>query len=180
MAGNVLYIPYSIIMILVVIMLIVFTSLTKRTKTTKYIIAISLPILIVFQFYFWNLEFNDFAKSFVFPSKEFRCEYEHELKDLSIPLPERTVLKGREDVCSPFYSTFVNEDEFRSFYQEELLTMKNKGEIVKYKYLERNDVDGDGNKGFLVELASGSKVDIVIHKREDSNKWLISINSISK
>lgn len=69
---------------------------------------------------------------------------------MSIPLPKRTVFKGKEDVCSAFYLAYVNVSDFKSFYQEELI------------------------RG--LELASGSKIDIFIHRREGSG--LISYSTI--
>jgi hypothetical protein len=149
-------------------------KLKKGKRAAKNFLIISIPILILFQFYFWNLEFNDYAKSYLFPIKVFECEYVEELKNISILLPERTVFKGKEDGCSPFYSAYVNVSDFKSFYQEELKTLKDKGKIKKYNYIERKDNYWTDNKGFVVELSSGSKIDIFIQRRAGSR--LISIN----
>lgn len=174
MAGNLLYIPYTILMIIVLIILVIVIQLKKGKKGTRNFLMISMPILILFQFYFWNLEFNDYAKSYLFPSKGFECEYVEELKEISIPLPERTVFKGKEDFCSPVYSTYVNVSEFKSFYLEELEAMKERGIIDEYHYIERKDNDWTENKGFIVELPSGSKMTIFIRRKEGSG--LISID----
>lgn len=153
MAGNILYIPYTILMIMGLIILVVAIKLIKGKRAAKKFLIFLIPLLILFQFYFWNLEFNNYVKSYLFPSKVFECEYVEELKNLSIPLPERTVFKGKEDGCSPFYSTYVNVSDFNSFYRGELETLKSKGEIQEYWTV---------TNGFVVELSSGSRIDIFI------------------
>ncbi|KIL37635.1 hypothetical protein SD71_03290 [Cohnella kolymensis] len=173
MAGNILYIPYTIVMIIGLIILGAVIIFKKSKTAAKNFFIFSIPIFILFQFYFWNLEFNDYVKSYLFPSKVFECEYVEELKNISIPLPERTVFKGKSDGCSLFYSTYVNVSEFKSFYQEELRTLKSKGIIQEYKYTELSDNDGTENKGFAAELPSGSKINFFIQRREGSG--LISI-----
>jgi len=172
LAGNILYIPYTILICITLIIFVFVIKLTKGKRATKNFLIISIPIFILFQFYFWNIEFNHYVKSYLFPSKVFDCGNEAELKHISIPLPKRTVFQGKEDACSPFYLSYVNVEEFKSFYQEELKTLKSKGEIQNYTYIERKDYYWTENKGFVVELW-GSKIDIFIHRREGSG--LISI-----
>jgi hypothetical protein len=174
LAGNILYIPYTVFIIIGLIILVVIIKLKKGKRATKNFLIISIPILILFQFYFWNLEFNDYVKSYLFPSKVFECEYEEELKNISLPLPKRTVFEGKEDVCSPFYLAYVNVSDFKSFYQEELKTLKSEGKIQKYNYIERKDNDWTEYKGFVLELSSGSKIDIFIRRKEGSG--IISID----
>ncbi|RIE03559.1 hypothetical protein D3H35_11005 [Cohnella faecalis] len=170
MAGNLLYMPYTFLMIIGLIILFVIIMLKKGKRAVKVFLSISVPVLILFQFYFWNLEFNNYVKSYLFPSKAFKCADIEELKSLSIPLPERTVFKGKEDGCSPFYLTYVNVNGFKSYYQKELQTLKDTGKIQNYRY---------ENKGYLVELSSGSKIDIFFHRREGES-GLISIDYNSK
>jgi energy-coupling factor transporter transmembrane protein EcfT len=173
LAGNILYIPYTIFIIIGLIILVVVIKLKKGKRANRNFLIISMPIVILSQFYFWNSEFNNYVKSYLFASKVFECEYIEELKNMSIPLPKRTVFKGKEDICSPFYLAYVNTSDFISFYQEELKTLKDKEKIQKYIYIERKDNYWTENKGFAVELSSGSKIDIFIRRREGSG--LISI-----
>lgn len=178
MTGNILYIPYTFLMIIGLIILVT-VIMFKKGKRGGYVLIISIPVFILFQFYFWNVEFNGYVKSYLFPSKLFECEYEEELDHLSIPLPERTIFLGKEDFCSPFYSTYVNVNEFKSFYQEELKTLKSKGKIQSYHYIEPKDNYWSENKGFVVELPSGSKIDIFIRRREGSGLFSISLHYVS-
>jgi hypothetical protein len=175
LAGNILYIPYTVLIFIGLIFLVVIIKLKKGKRATKNFLIISIPILILFQFYFWNLEFNNYVKSYLFPSKAFKCEYVEELKNISIPLPERTVFLGKEDGCSPNYLAYVNANDVKSFYQKELKTLKDKGEIQKYSYVERKDNFWTENKGYVVELSSGSKIDIFFQRREGES-GLISID----
>lgn len=177
--GNVLYIPYTFLMIIGLIILVSVIMLKKGKRAAGNFLIISIPVLILFQFYFWNVEFNGYMKSYLFPNKVFECEYEEELEHLSIPLPERTILQGKENFCSPFYSTYVNVNEFKSFYQEELMTLKSKGKIQSYHYIERKDNYWSENKGFVVGLPSGSKIDIFIRRREGSGLFSISLHYVS-
>ncbi|WP_256759853.1 hypothetical protein [Cohnella sp. WQ 127256] len=175
MPVNLFYIPYTFFMIIGLIILVVAIKLIKGNKATKKILIISIPILILFQFYFWNIEFNHYVKSYLFPNKTFECEYLEEFGDISIPLPERTVFTGKKDSCSPNYLTYVNVNGFKSFYQKELNTMKDKGKIQKYRYVERKDDFWTENKGYVVELPSGSKIDVFFQRREGES-GLISID----
>ncbi|MGO4500789.1 hypothetical protein AB4114_33505 [Paenibacillus sp. 2RAB27] len=83
---------------------------------------------------------------------------------MAIPLPKRTVFKGKQNVCSPFYLTYVDERDFKSFYQEELNKLKEKGTIQDYSDMENNK--------FAVKLLSGSSIEI-IHETENSNLIII-------
>lgn len=91
-------------------------------------------------------------------------------------LPKRTVFKWKEDNCSLFYSTYVDDKEFDFFYKELLGTMKNNGEIESYRYVEKDEDYWAVKKGFSVELTSGSIINVFIYREESSNKWMISIN----
>ncbi|NOU67820.1 hypothetical protein GC096_27725 [Paenibacillus sp. LMG 31461] len=170
MAGNILYIPYTIAMIIGLLILIVIVKVAKRKKVPSIILMISIPIFIIIQCYFWNVNYNNYVKSYFFPSKIFECEYEDELKNMAIPLPKRTVFKGNQNVCSPFYLTYVNERDFKSFYQEELNKLKDKGTIQDYSDMENNK--------FAVRLLSGSSIEI-IHKIENSNLIIIKYQNQS-
>jgi len=167
MAGNLLYIPYTTAMIagFMVIGVIFFIK-----KKTKLFLAVTLPIFAVVQFYFWNHEFNTFAKSYLFPSKEFVCEeYGAEMKKLSIPLPKRTVLRGKEDACSPFYSTYVSERYFVNFYKSEFAKMQTSGEVLASRYVQTR-----AKKGFEVEASSGNKV-VILYEAVDNSRGLLTI-----
>ncbi len=147
-------------MMIGLIVLVIVISFKKDKRAMKGFLMISLPLIILFQFYFWNLNFNNYVKSYLFASKGFECEYEEELKNLIIPLPERTVFKGKQDGCSPFYITYVNVTDFESFYQKELKSLKNQGKIQSYRDIERTDKDWTEDQGFVVELPSGSTIEI--------------------
>jgi hypothetical protein len=172
MAGNLLYIPYTISLIigLIVIGLLFWFKLGKRM--TKTFLVISIPIFVITQFYFWNLEFNDYVKSYLFPSKSYVCEYDEEHEgDIEIPLPKRTVFHGKQDGCYPLYSTYISDNYFINFYENELHTMKNTGEVQNYHYVEQNN-----QKGFEVQLSTGARVDIFIKRYPEINEGLITID----
>jgi hypothetical protein len=76
-------------------------------------------------------------------------------------LPKRTVFNGKEDVCSPFYTTYISDTYFKEFYQKELNAMKNNGEIQNFYYIEQKN-----RKRFEVQLLSGTRAAISI-KRDD-------------
>ncbi|MGO4500146.1 hypothetical protein AB4114_30190 [Paenibacillus sp. 2RAB27] len=155
-----LYIPYTIIMIIGLFILIVILKGAKSKKVPFILLIISIPIFIIFQCYFWNGTYNNYVKSYLFPSKVFECEYEEELKNIAIPLPKRTVFKGKSNICSPFYLSYVDDRDFKSFYQEKLNKLKDKGTIQNYRQINNN--------GFEVELLSGSKIEI-LHRADSSN-----------
>lgn len=149
----------------------------KSKKTVKQFLTITLPIFILILLYFWNLDFNNYIKSYLFSSHAYECEYSEELEELSIPLPNRTVLKGREDFCSPFYITYVDDQDFIDFYQVELKKLKSSGQIEEYKYLEVEvEEEKLSTKGYIIELSSGSEIEIVIYQYEDNNEWFISVD----
>ena len=178
MTGNILYIPYTIFMIIGLIILLVVIKIKKGNKATINYLIILLPVFVLFQFYFWNLEFNDYVKSYLFPSKVFECKYEEELKNIPIPLPDRTVFKGKENICSPIYLSYVKDNDFKSFYQEELMTLRDKGKIHSFSYIERKDSYRTESKGFEVDLKSGSKIEVFIHRGEGSGFLTIDFEPI--
>ncbi|WP_158587550.1 hypothetical protein [Neobacillus notoginsengisoli] len=151
-------------MLAVIIITWLIVRFKSNKRMTKIFLSISLPIFIIIQLYFWNLEFNNFVKSYVFPSRDFVCEdYGVEVKEIAIPLPKRTVFLGKEEACSPIYSTYVSDTYFLDFYKTELDSMKNRGEVLSYSYVENKD-----EIGFEVEISPGNKVDILIQRSEDS------------
>jgi hypothetical protein len=175
MAGNILYFPYSGLMGLGLIILVILFLIKSSREMVKKILLFAIPIVVVFQFYFWNSEFNNYVKSYVFSSKAFACDMDGRMNSISIPLPERTVFKGKEDVCSPFYLTFVHADDFIAFYEEWLESLKSKGELQEYHYIERKYADGVEDKGFEVKLTSGSEIVIFIRKSEEWRSISIQI-----
>ncbi|OME87938.1 hypothetical protein BK120_01025 [Paenibacillus sp. FSL A5-0031] len=177
MAGNILYIPYTVIMILAFIVCVVIIGIKKGKGSTKKFLAYTIPIIALFQIYFWNLEFNNYIHSYLFPSKIYECEsYMEDQINISIPLPKRTVFHGKSDGCSPFYSTYVDDKEFYSFYEKELKSLQYNGEIDSYSYIEQDENQQSINKGFLVELITGSDIDIFLSGNIGSNKRSISID----
>ncbi|MGD8190643.1 hypothetical protein ACQCN2_11750 [Brevibacillus ginsengisoli] len=176
MTGNILYMFYSVFITVSMIILSVTIRVKKGSSSLKSFIILSLPILLFIQVYFWNSKFNDFTKSLLFPSKVYECGYVEDLKNISIPLPKRTVFHGKEDACSSRYSTYINDHEFTHFYENELNKLTNKKEIKNYSYVEKNDGFWVEEKGYSINLLSGSKLEIFIHRRESENNWSISID----
>ncbi|TCT20927.1 hypothetical protein EDD68_11255 [Melghiribacillus thermohalophilus] len=174
MAGNLLYIPYTIFIILAVILISFILASKAGNRAAKHFFMAAVPVVVLIQFYYWNLDFNDWVKSYLFSSSEFVCGYADELEELPIPLPERTVLKGREDFCSPFYITYTDFYDFMSFYAEKLKEMKRNGDVKSYQFMERGSEHL--SKGYAVILNSGSSLEIVMRNSEDPGKRLLSID----
>jgi len=173
MAGNLMYFPYTAIILIIVIGSSLIVRKQRGSGATKKFFMVAIPIFILIQLYFWNLDFNKYMKSYLFPSTTYECEYKEELKNLSISLPKRTVLIGRQDVCSSIYSTYVNNGCFKDFYNNELSKLKNKGEIESYRYFKETE---DDKNGFLVELTSGSIIEIGMYRHKVTNEWTILID----
>lgn len=165
MAGNILYFFYSGLWLVALIVIIVIFSIKKDSGPMKKILLVTTPLVVLYGFYFWNAEFNNYVKSYFFSSKFYECDYTAELTHISIPLPNRTVLKGKEDACSPFYLTYANEKTFTDFYEEELKKMKNREVIKTFHTVEQ---------GFMIELISGSTIDIFLN--EGNRSMLIDYN----
>ncbi|MBB6637981.1 hypothetical protein [Cohnella thailandensis] len=174
LAGNILYIPFTFLMAIGLILLVAVLAYKKGKRAAAVALLPSIPILILFQFYFWNAEFHHYVKSYAFPSRTFTCKYEEEWHGLSVPLSERTVLLGSEDVCSPFYLTYAEVNKFESLYRRELERLKDEGKIRAYENAERANAYGSKYMEYTAELSSGSKIHIA-YKREASTN-LITIN----
>ncbi|MFN7249828.1 MAG: hypothetical protein ACK4M9_03465 [Anaerobacillus sp.] len=170
MSGNLLYIPYTVILIICLAVIGLIINIKCKRSLNKYLI-VSIPIFVLIQFYFWNLDFNYYVKSYLFPDNSYECDYYSEDGDIIIPLPKRTVFQGKQDVCSPFFLTYVNQDYFLEFYQNEVIAMKINGEVQNYKFVEKKN-----SKGFEIELPNGFEVYIFISSdSEVSQKGSISI-----
>ncbi|MBO8155763.1 MAG: hypothetical protein H0Z32_04825 [Bacillaceae bacterium] len=176
MAGNLLYMLYSVLIIFAVIMISFTLAVRAGNRAAKNFLMAAVPVVMLIQFYYWNLDFNDWVKSYLFSSKEFICEYANELEEMPIPLPERTVLHGRDDFCSPFYITFTDFHDFKSFYAEKLEEMKRTGDIESYQLVERESEYWPFVRGYAVVLHSGSTIDILMKERKDSGKRMLSID----
>lgn len=176
MAGNILYIPYTAFLVIGMMATVIMIVKYKSQKTVKQFLTITIPVCILILLYFWNLDFNNYIKSYLFSSHAYECEYSKELEELSIPLPERTVLKGRDDFCSPFYITYADDNDFIALYQVELKKLKSSGEIEEYTYMEIDEDYWSVKKGFVIELSSGSEIESFIYQYEDSNEWYISVD----
>ena len=167
MAGNILYILYTFLMGIGLILLVAVLSYKKRKRAAVVVLIASIPVLILTQCYFWNAEFHRYVKSYAFPSRAFTCKYVEEWHGLSVPLPARTVLLGRENACSPFYLTYAEVNKFEAFYRRELERLKDEGKIRAYENAERADEYGSQYTEYTAELTSGSKIHIA-YKREAS------------
>ena len=149
-------------------------QLKRGKRHTRIFLTVTLPVLAIFLCYFWNSTFHNYVKSYLFSSRAFECEYIEELKNLSIPLPERMVFKGKEDACSPFYLAYVGSDDFKAFYQEQLSIMERQREIKSFTYVEREDRYGVEHNGYVAELPSGSRIEIFM--RRENNLGIMSID----
>ena len=111
--------------------------------------VIALPIILLFQLYFWSEPFNHYTKSFLFSEKVFSCHPHTTSNSISLRLPERTVFQGKEDECSAFYTTYTSSNEIIRFYEKEFSQLKSDGTVGEFEPLESNI----GNeKGFLVKV----------------------------
>jgi len=114
------------------------------------------------------------VKSYLFSSESYSCEYEDELKDITILLPDRTVIQAKEDACSPFYTTYVGESDFQSFYERELTRLKYSGLIQHYYFIQEGIIRQKDRSEFFVELASGTNIVISHRSMEDTNLLAIT------
>lgn len=176
MAGNILYIPYTVIIVIALLGTATFIQLKKGKAALQKFLLVSVPITFVLQVYFWNDTFNDYVKSFVFPSKVFTCSHADDLKDIAIPLPRRTVFHAKSDGCSPLYSTYVDDREFIRFYEEVLPIMKSRREIADFHYVERQNDNWADEKGFQLDLVSGATVEILIYRGKGMDRWGIKMD----
>ena len=173
MAGNILYIPYTIFIVLSIIVLKITLYKFKGSTPTKKFLSVVLPLFLLIQIYFWNLGFNDLVKSYFFPDDTYQCGFSEEIQSFSLGLPERTVLKSKEDGCSNFYITYIDVQKFRSFYMQELQRLKNNGAIESYHYFEVQD-NGTLKYGYAVEFSSSmTKLDIFFYTKDDHGTLFI-------
>ncbi|MFB9324696.1 hypothetical protein ACFFSY_01925 [Paenibacillus aurantiacus] len=163
MAGNILYFFYSGFVLVAWMAILVIFAMKKDVGSMKKVVLVTTPLVVLCGFYFWNGEFNNVVKSYMFSSKAFECDYTAELTHLSIPLPNRTVFMGKENACSPFYLTYADEKTFTDFYEEELGKMRINEDIQTFHPVEQ---------GFMIELSSGSTIDILL----DEDDRLLSID----
>ncbi|MFC4102610.1 hypothetical protein [Paenibacillus xanthanilyticus] len=159
MAGNILYYVYSGFLLVAWMVILAIVGKMKGFAAIPKALLLTTPLVVLGGFYYWNWDFNSYVKSYLFSNKVYTCDDSEELSHLSIPLPSRTVLKGKEDGCSPFYSTYANEKAFTAFYEEALAEMKSRKDIQAFHAVEQ---------GFLLELRSGSIIDISLNEGHQS------------
>lgn len=173
MAGNILYIPYTIFIVLSIIVLTFILYRIKGSTPTKRFLSVVLPLFLLIQIYFWNLGFNHLIKSYLFPNDTYHCGYGEDIQSFSIRLPERSVFKFKEDGCSNFYTTYIDDHKFRSFYKQELDRLENKGDVESYNYFEVQD-NGTLKYGYAVELSSSkTTLDIFFYRVDDHGTLFI-------
>lgn len=165
MAGNIHYFFYSGFLLVALIVVVVILGIKKDFGPMKKMLLFLIPLVVLCEVYFWNAEFNNYVQSYLFSSKVYECGDSAELASISIPLPDRTVFKGKADGCSPFYFTYADERTFTNFYAEELKKVKNSEAIKTFHPVE---------KGFTLELRSGSTIDIFLN--EGNRSMLIDYN----
>ncbi|WP_168118961.1 hypothetical protein [Paenibacillus sp. HB172176] len=167
MIGTILHIPLSIALLLVLIGLIAFFLWQKGRQSLKWLLPVSLPIFILCQLYLWNLDFHHAAKSYLFASSSYHCDYEEDLEDFELELPKRTVLKGKEDACSPFYLTYANRTQFKIHFDNQLQQLKQDAEIQDFDYSGVEETyDIHTGSRYEVELLSGAILRIEYHPDE--------------
>lgn len=159
MAGNILYYFYSSFLLIAWIVILAIVGKRKGLAAIKQALLITTPLVVLSGLYYWNWDFNSYVKSYLFSNKVYTCDDMEELSHLSIPLPSRTVLMGKADACSPFYSTYANEKTFKAFYEEELAIMKSRKAIQAFHAV---------GQGFVIELRSGSAIDIFLNEGHQS------------
>lgn len=147
MPSSLSYLFYSLLISVVLFLYLLYTYRTKGWIKRKKQLVITILLFFLLQSYFWNTEFNQFLKSFFFPSHSFQCAH------LKIPLPDRTVFQGMTDYCSPFYRTYIQENQFVSYYQVELAKLKEKTVISDFQPLASSPgfLIHDGKESFQME-----------------------------
>lgn len=177
MLGNPIYMFLTIIIILAIVFVGLVLSLTKRSKWIFVYGLLFIPILSIFLYYLWNWEFQLVVHSFLMPSKTYECTpYSENIAQIFVPLPTRTVFLGAEDHCSHFYITYVNVNEFKSFYINLLEKMKQNRSIKDFNYRENREASLEENKGFVVQLVHGDEIHIFFKKYVGSDHFYIDID----
>ncbi|MCR8655789.1 hypothetical protein [Paenibacillus endoradicis] len=171
MAGNIYYIIYSIGLVIAFCIVLIIIKSINRKRIIIVFLTVSIPIFILCQTYFWNFTFNSYVKSYLLSSESFSCEFEEDLKNITIPLPKRTVFQAKEDVCSPFYITYVGENEFQSFYEKELTRLKTSGQIQNYYFIQEGVRAQKDRSRYFVELSSGPDL-VISFQTSDDTYWL--------
>ena len=179
MAGNINYYIYSICLVIAFCILFVLIKLTDRKRILIAFLILSIPSLILCQTYFWNYMFNSYVKSYIFSSESYACELEEELKNITIPLPERTVFQAKEDSCSPFYMTYSSETEFQTFYTIELSKLKASEFIQNYQFIQEGVHGQKDRSGFFVELTTGSHIVISFQEKDVNHLAITYVRTIN-
>ncbi|WP_157282754.1 hypothetical protein [Paenibacillus assamensis] len=168
MSVNLSYILYSVLLILVWVLLLIGFLIKRNTKVIRGYLWVSVPCISLLLLYFWNTNLNNYVRSYLFATHTYTCEYYDSLQPYSLPLPKRTVLKGKSDACSPFYMTFSQGKDVISFYETLLIEWKNKKLISGFYYAERYHPYGGKEKGYVVSIPDGAILNIFIHVLPDS------------
>ena len=170
MASNPAYILYTILMGIGLLIGGVALLLSRRNKAVFRVFVASLPVFLALQCYYWIPDANRYVKGYLFPTRSYSCAYVEELRDFDLPLPRRTVLTGKEDSCSPNYATPAGLEAFRTFYKDELETLRSKGIIREYRYVESKEKESGGPDrwGYDAVLPTGSELKILLHGGEES------------
>ncbi|TVX92429.1 hypothetical protein [Paenibacillus agilis] len=165
---NLSYILYTVLLILVWVLLLTGFIIKRNTKFIRGYLWVSVPCISLLLLYFWNTSLNNYVRSYLFAAHTYTCEYYDSLKPHSLPLPKRSVLKGKSDACSPFYLTFSKDKDVISFYETVLIEWKNKKLISGFHYAERDHQYGGKEKGYVASIPDGATLDIFIHVLQDS------------
>lgn len=114
MASNPAYVPFTFVLAAALIALLGIGWAQRKKRLGRGVLIVS-PLAAAFLLlYFWHIPFHDAARSVLAPSRSYSCELDGDgsrtLEPFTIPLPKRTVFKGKTNACSPFYRTYATND----------------------------------------------------------------------
>lgn len=167
MASNPAYVPFTFLLAAALIALLGIGWAQRKKRLGRGVLIVS-PLAAAFLLlYFWHIPFHDAARSVLAPSRSYSCELDGDgsrtLEPFTIPLPKRTVFKGKTNACSPFYRTYATVDEFNRLYGSQLEDWKRSGAIAGWTRIEP-EAAGDGSawtsEGFDARLNDGRIVSI--------------------
>lgn len=168
------YAVYSVFTTIVFLFLVLITVLIFGFRASLKWIALMLPVFVLFQLYDRNTAFRFPVKSYLFPDRSFECGYGDELPEVTVPLPRRTFLLGKQNVCAPYYFTYSKEQEFKKTYEKALLQLKEEGKILDYQAVARDEQESSVT-GFTLKWNTGlsMEIELVRYPVSDGRQLLI-------
>lgn len=126
------YLLFSIVILISLITITLVIGLVKGWYKVGKFLAFSIPLSILILSYFWSQGINNFVNSYISPTKGYECNSLGEI--IEIPLPKRTVFIGKSENCDLSYRTYIDEEKFVSFYNDQLSKLKDSNLIKNYSY----------------------------------------------